>query len=221
MMVAFDHALRMVEAHAERRSPAAVVAGDEEAAIAELLHHLHIVLGKGAEAVIDVVGAGLGQRGIAIAAQIGQHDVVALRQLCRDLVPRHVALGIAVHQQQRRTRAAMAHADDGAARLHVEMLESREQGRDFGGAPAVRIAHIIGGRCNGRLILCESLSANRAGHRRARRQAPGTCSGGSDRHRPAVRTGYYRSSRRQSAPLARKRGLGGGLSEFQQQPSFR
>ena len=141
-----DQPLRMIEAHAVRRAPAAVVAGDEISPVAELLHHLDHVLRHGAETVVDVVGAGLGQRAVAIAAQIGQHDVIALREPRRDLVPAHVALGIAVQQKQRRARSAMTHADRRAARLHVEMLEAGEQCRDLRAAPAVGIVRIVRGR---------------------------------------------------------------------------
>ena len=81
--------------------------------------------------------------------------MIALREPRGDRVPQHVIVRIAVQEQQGRAGTAMAHADDGALRAHVEMLESREQGRDFGAAPAHRIAGIIGRRsfgCHGGLF---------------------------------------------------------------------
>jgi hypothetical protein len=47
---------------------AAVVTGEEETRMTELIHHLDHVLGHDAHAVTDVVGTRIGQRGIAIAA---------------------------------------------------------------------------------------------------------------------------------------------------------
>ena len=124
---------------------AAVVADQEETLVAEALHDLDHVLRHDPKAVIDQIGAGVGQRAVAIAAQIGEHHVIALGEPRRDAVPQHVIVRIAVQQQHRRAGAAMAQADDGALGADVEMLEAREQRRDLGAAPAGRIARIIGG----------------------------------------------------------------------------
>ena len=43
----------MIQAHAVHGAPAAVVAGDEEALVAQGLHHLDLVLRHGAERVVD------------------------------------------------------------------------------------------------------------------------------------------------------------------------
>ena len=91
---------------------AAIVAGEEEALMAETLHDLDHVLGHDAEAVIDVIGAGLGQRAVAVAAQIGENHVIVFRKPRGDGVPRHVIVRIAVQEQQRRPRTAMAQAND-------------------------------------------------------------------------------------------------------------
>src|SRR5437870_1308981 len=75
------------------RARATVVAGEEETLMAELLHDFDHVLGHGTKAVIDVIGPGLGQRAVAVAAQIGQigqHHVIAFRKPRGDSVPRYV-----------------------------------------------------------------------------------------------------------------------------------
>ena len=116
MIAALQHLVRMVEAHAVRGAPAAVVAGDEEAVVAERLHHLDLVLRHGAERVVDAAGL-LGRGGaVAIAAQVGGHDVEVLRQPRRDRMPGDVRERVAMQQQQRRAAAAMAQADARAAR---------------------------------------------------------------------------------------------------------
>ncbi len=125
---------------------AAVVAGQEETRMAEALHHLDHVFGHDAKAVIDEFGPGLGERAVAVAAQIGEHHVVVFREPRGDRVPQHVIVRIAVQQQQGRAGTAMAHANDGALGAHVDMLETREQSRDLRAAPAGRIAGIIGRR---------------------------------------------------------------------------
>jgi hypothetical protein len=124
---------------------AAVMAGKEELPMAELLHDLDHVLGHHTEAVIDALFAGLGQRTVAIAAQIGEHDVIVLSQPRGDPVPRHVVNGMPVQQQKRRPRAAVPQADDRSLRAHVEMLEPGEKRCDLCAAPARRVAQVIGG----------------------------------------------------------------------------
>ena len=160
--------LGMIEAHAIGRAAAAVMPGDEISPVAELLHHLDHVLSHGAEAVVDVVRAGLRQRAVAIAPQIREHDVIALRQPRRDLVPARVALGIAMQQKQRRTRSAVTHADHSTARLHVEMPEARKHRRDFRAPPAMRIVRIVRGRERvGCCRLCLRTRGDCTGQRRA------------------------------------------------------
>src|SRR5690606_27584157 len=95
------------------------------------------------EAVVDVVGSGLRQRAVAVAAQVREDHVIALGEPGGDAVPAGVILRIAVHEQQRRSRAAVPKADDGAAGANVEVLEPREMGSDLGAAPAGRIADVV------------------------------------------------------------------------------
>ncbi len=122
---------------------ATVVAGEEETRVTEALHDLDHVLGHDAEAIVDEVRPGFGQRAVAIAAQVGKNHVIALCQPCSNGVPKHVVVRIAMEEQQRRAGTTVAHANDGALGAHVEMLKPREQGRDFGAAPPGRIAGII------------------------------------------------------------------------------
>ena len=88
----------MIDTQPMRHTRPAVMRAQPEAAEAERAHHLHLVLRHGALAVFRVPGAaGRFGRG-AIAAQIGRHDGVVVRQFLRDLVPDHMALRMAVQQ---------------------------------------------------------------------------------------------------------------------------
>ena len=58
----------MIEAQAVARARAAVVAGEKKTLMAEILHDLDRILRHRAETVIDVVGAGFGQRTVAVTA---------------------------------------------------------------------------------------------------------------------------------------------------------
>ena len=133
----------MIKAHSVGGAGAAIVAGDEIAIVAQLLHDLDHVLSHGAERIVDVVGTGFRQRAVAVASQIGQHDVIVLRQSRSHLVPADMVLRISVQQQQRRSRAAVTQTDHGSAGTHVEMVESRKHRGDLGAAPAGGIARVI------------------------------------------------------------------------------
>ena len=122
---------------------ATVVACEEEPLNPEILHDIEHVFGQDTGAVIDVIGAGVGQRTVAIAAQIGENYMLVLRKPRSDAIPRRVVLRIAVQEQKWWAGTAVAQPDHGAVRAHVEMLESREQSRDFRAAPARRVADII------------------------------------------------------------------------------
>ncbi len=90
-----------------RGAAAAVVAGDEELRVAEGLHHLDLVLRHSTERVVDAAGL-LGRGGaVAVAAQVGGHDMEVFREAWRDRVPGDVGERIAVQQEQRRPAAAM------------------------------------------------------------------------------------------------------------------
>ena len=128
---------------------AAVVARQEELPMPETLHDFEHVLGQYAGAVIDVIGTGVGQRTVAVAAQIGENHMVAFRKPRGDAIPGRVVLRIAVQEQQRRAGTAMADTYDGTLRAEVKMLEIRKQGRELGAAPARRITDIVGRCCFG------------------------------------------------------------------------
>ena len=82
------HPVGVVEAHARGGAGAAVVAGDEELAIAELLHDLDLVLRHRPERIVDVVRTGvIGADAVAITAQIGGDDVKMLGEPIGDLAP--------------------------------------------------------------------------------------------------------------------------------------
>src|SRR5207247_7770162 len=69
----------------------------------------------------------VGLTAVAIAAQIGGDDVESLRELRRNLVPKHMRLRVAVHQQDGRTATA-GYGVDGCARgLNIQRLETRKQ----------------------------------------------------------------------------------------------
>src|SRR6516165_3692949 len=110
--------VRMVETHARCGAGAAVVPGDEEFAVAELLHDLDLILRHRAERIVDVVFAAVvGSHAVAIAAQIGGDDMEPLGKTRRDLTPGGMGKRISVQQQQRRAVAAVPQMDSRAASL--------------------------------------------------------------------------------------------------------
>src|SRR5712671_1197579 len=116
----------MIEAHAGRRTGAAIMPGDEELAIAKLLHDLDLVLRHRAERIVDVVWAGIvGADAVAIAAEIGGDDVEMLGEPVRDLVPGDVGHRVAVQQQQGRAVAAMTQMNARPAKLRGGGLDLR------------------------------------------------------------------------------------------------
>ena len=128
------HPVGVVEAHARDGAGAAIMPGGEELAIAELLHHLHLVLRHRAERVVDAVRAGIvGADAVAIAAQIGGDDMEMLGEPVGDLVPGDMRHRVAVQQQQRRPVAAVAQMDTrpaeaGGGGLDIGCREALEHG---------------------------------------------------------------------------------------------
>ena len=118
--------VRMVEAHAVQHAGAAVVAGGVEAIEPERRHHLDLVLRHGAERVAAVILAARRLFRIAVAAQVGGDHGELARQPRRDLVPGHVRERIAVHEQQRRSLAAVHRDDARAAGLDLGAGEAFE-----------------------------------------------------------------------------------------------
>src|SRR5437763_13236097 len=95
----------MTDREAMRDAPAAIVAGEEEAAEAERLHRLDLVAGHHALRVALVSLRRRRLRRVPVAAQVGRDDVEALREPRRDLVPDRVRLRVAMEHQQRRAVA--------------------------------------------------------------------------------------------------------------------
>src|SRR5262249_15041969 len=80
-----------------------------------------------AKRISAVVGAAIGSRAVAVAAQIGCDNGEFLRQTRRDLVPRDVRQRIAVQQKKRGTGAALARIDARAAPVDLRVFEAVEQ----------------------------------------------------------------------------------------------
>jgi hypothetical protein len=81
----------------------AVMGADEEAFMAEFVHHLHEVgrhCSLGIKHVLRIVGSRL--RRCTVSAQIGGNHGEPLCQLRRDAMPDQVRLGMTMQQQQRR-----------------------------------------------------------------------------------------------------------------------
>src|SRR6516225_826976 len=117
----------VVEAHACGGAGAAVVSGDKELAVAELVHDLDLVLRHRPERIIDVVFAGvIWADAVAITAQIGCDDMKTLGQAWGDLVPGDMGQRDAVQQPQRRAVAAVPQMDSCAAGLDFRAGEALE-----------------------------------------------------------------------------------------------
>ena len=121
-----QHALGLVERHAVGDAPAAVVAAQVELVEAEMAHHVELVFAHAAVGVIAVVGQAARLAAVAVAAQIGGHHGVILRQQRRDDMPVHVREWVAVQKQQGRAVAAddAVDFDLRVAGLDVELFEA-------------------------------------------------------------------------------------------------
>ena len=109
-------AIRVVERHAKRGAPAAVVAAEKKLVEPEMAHDIDVVLRHAPVRVVAVVRQAARLAAVAVAAQIGAHDRVVFCQAWRDEVPVHVGKRIAVEQQQGRAVAA-----DDAVDLHLRV----------------------------------------------------------------------------------------------------
>ena len=108
----------MIERQPIRHPPAAVVTGEREMHMAELLHRLHHHLRHRALGVGRMVVVAAGHVRPAIARQVGDDQRELVRQLRRDRMPHHMRRRKSVQQQQRRPLAADAGKD--AARRGVD-----------------------------------------------------------------------------------------------------
>jgi hypothetical protein len=65
--------------------------------MAELRHHLHLVLRHGALRIVDMKGVARNSCGVAVAPQVGGNDLVARGHQARgDLIPCHMSLRMSV-----------------------------------------------------------------------------------------------------------------------------
>ncbi len=117
----------VIERHAMRDATSAIMAGDGEVREPEMAHDLHLIGCHGAGGVVDVLRAAVGLGGVAVAAEIGEHDGEVLSELRRDLVPRDMGFGVAVEQEERRAAAADERVDDCAFDGNHGLLEAREK----------------------------------------------------------------------------------------------
>ena len=122
---AFDR-LGMVEREPVRDAPAAVVADEREARVAERAHDRDHVGRHRALRVGRVQGIGRGLRRVAVAAQVGADDGAPARERGRDLVPHRVRLRIAVQQQERRAAARRRRRRSPRPRRRRDGLRIRE-----------------------------------------------------------------------------------------------
>ncbi len=121
------HPIGVIEAHAGGCAGAAIVPGDKEFAVAELLHNLDLVLRHRTERIVDIVfTAVFGAYAVAVTPEIGGDHIKILGQPRRNLVPGDMGQRIAVQQQQRRAVAAVPQMDSRAVRRNFRPGEPLE-----------------------------------------------------------------------------------------------
>jgi hypothetical protein len=131
--------VRMIEREPLADAAAAIVADDGKSREAVVVHHLDHVDCHRALGVVGMIRRVGRLAAVAISAQVRHHDRVILREIWRDLVPRHMGLRRAVNQQQRRTVAAAHDVDLGPGRLHAFVFET-------GGEEVQRVGLLLRGR---------------------------------------------------------------------------
>ncbi len=112
------NACRMIEAKPVGDSRPTVMGGDEEFAMAEMPHDLHLILRHRLERVVFVSLAPIGLAGIPVTAKIGQDYRELLCESASDFVPDDMSLWIAMQKKQRRTVAFAEGVDSGTTSLH-------------------------------------------------------------------------------------------------------
>src|SRR5665213_1742646 len=121
----------MIEREAIGHPAAAIVPGEREMYVAELLHRFHHRLRHRALGVGRMIRVALRHVGPAIARQIGDDQREGVREFGRDAMPLHMGLRKTVQQQQRRPLAADAGED--ASRTGVD---------PFGGKAGIEVGKI-------------------------------------------------------------------------------
>jgi hypothetical protein len=117
----------MIKRQPARHPSAAVVPEKSEALVAQRGHDLDLILRHRALEVVDMILAAVRLAAVAVAAQVGGHHRVILRQLHRHVRPGKVRLRRAMQQQHRRSRATDERVDDGAAGVQVADFEVGKQ----------------------------------------------------------------------------------------------
>src|SRR6185437_2696244 len=118
--------VRVIEAHAVKYAPAAVVSRRKKFAVAESAHYLDLILRHGAERIAGMIVTARRFLAVTVAAQVRAYHREFARQRRRDLKPRQMRERISVHQQQRRPAAALDGNDAGAAGLDLAALKAFE-----------------------------------------------------------------------------------------------
>src|SRR4051794_11144310 len=116
----------MVERHAISTATAAVVTDHGEALEAEGLHRLDLIARHGALGIGLVIRCRRRLPAVAVAAQIGADDCVALGEFRRHLVPHGMRLRMSMQQKDGRSASAMTKIDDGAGGFDLAMREILE-----------------------------------------------------------------------------------------------
>ena len=113
---------------------AAIVTGQLELPEAELAHEPRLVAGHGPLGIDQSRGVWGRLGGVAIAAQVGQHDRVILGERGANVTPDEMVLRIAVQQQQRPARPPDGTVDGDALDVYAPVLEA---GQPQGGGRGV------------------------------------------------------------------------------------
>jgi len=106
---------------------AAVMRQHAKAGEAVVLHHVQRILRHRPFGIHSVAGVVLRTCRVAVPPQIHQHHGEMLRQRGRHQVPHHMALGVAVQQQQRRPLPRPAGVQHPGAALHRYRREFWQQ----------------------------------------------------------------------------------------------
>ena len=116
--------LRIIQREPISDPRASIVANDGKAVMAERAHHGHQFVARGPL----VPGPGIKHPAVPVSRQIGRDDGEVFRQCRANLMPRHVALGIAM-QQQHRSALSSDHAGEAdTRRLAIQGRKTAEQG---------------------------------------------------------------------------------------------
>jgi hypothetical protein len=122
----------VVQGQAQRHVAAAVVPGDGETLMSQVVHETHEVLRHGPLGLLGVVGAHRHRAGGAVAAHVrAHHREPVVHQERGDPVPRGPGARMTVHQQYRRPLTPVPHTKTDLAHLDPLVRETLEHDRDI------------------------------------------------------------------------------------------